>query len=60
MPAGVGGKDWPLWCGNKLMIVAGAKELIGPSEFVSGRGLIKLLKRKPLMISLVGVARQSG
>jgi hypothetical protein len=47
------GKDWPLWCGNKLMIVAGAKELIGPSEFVSGRGLIKLLKRKPLMISLV-------
>jgi hypothetical protein len=47
------GKDYPLWCGNKLMIVVGAKSLLGPSEFVSGRGIIKYLKRNPLTLCIV-------
>jgi hypothetical protein len=47
------GKDWPLWCGNKLMIAVGAKELLGPSEFVSGRGIIKFLKRNPVTLCFV-------
>ena len=37
------GKDHPLWCGNKLMIAVEAKSLLGPSEFVSGRGIIRYL-----------------
>jgi len=47
------GKDYPLWCGNKLMIAAGATSLLGPSEFVSGRGIIKYLKRNPLTLCIV-------
>ena len=47
------GKDYPLWCGNKLMIVAGHQGLIGPGEFVSGRGLVRFLKRNPLAICFV-------
>jgi hypothetical protein len=47
------GKDHPLWCGNKLMIVLGTSGLIGPSEFVSGRGVIKYLKRNPLVLCIV-------
>jgi hypothetical protein len=47
------GKDHPLWCGSKLMIAVGAKELLGPSEFVSGRGIIKYLKRSPLTLCIV-------
>src|SRR5262249_34200230 len=47
------GKDYPLWCGNKLMIAVGAKPLLGPSEFVSGRGIIKYLKRRPLTLCIV-------
>lgn len=47
------GKDYPLWCGNKLMIVLGTKSLLGPSEFVSGRGIIKYLKRNPLTLCIV-------
>jgi len=47
------GKDWPLWCGNKLMIIAGHQGLIGPGEFVSGRGLVRFLKRNPLAICFV-------
>lgn len=47
------GKDWPLWCGNKLMMAVGAKGLLGPSEFVSGRGIIKYLKRSPLTLCIV-------
>jgi hypothetical protein len=45
------GKDHPLWCGNKLMVALGCSKLLGPSEFVSGRGIIKYLKREPLVIS---------
>jgi hypothetical protein len=47
------GKDHPLWCGNKLMIEVGHKALLGPSEFVSGRGIIKYLKRNPLTLCIV-------
>src|SRR5262245_12817712 len=47
------GKDHPLWCGNKLMIAVGAKGLLGPSEFVSGRGIIKYLKRQRLILCIV-------
>jgi hypothetical protein len=47
------GKDYPLWCGNKLMITIGAGSLLGPSEFVSGRGIIKYLKRSPLTLCIV-------
>jgi hypothetical protein len=47
------GKDHPLWCGNKLMIALGARSLLGPSEFVSGRGIIKYLKRHPLTLCIV-------
>ena len=47
------GKDYPLWCGNKLMIAVGATSLLGPSEFVSGRGIIKYLKRNPLTLCIV-------
>src|SRR5262245_16670497 len=47
------GKDHPLWCGNKLMIALGQERLIGPSEFVSGRGIIKYLKRNPLVLCIV-------
>jgi hypothetical protein len=47
------GKDHPLWCGNKLMLAIGAKGLLGPSEFVSGRGIIKYLKRQPLALCIV-------
>jgi hypothetical protein len=47
------GKDHPLWCGNKLMIEVGHKGLLGPSEFVSGRGIIKYLKRQPLVLCIV-------
>jgi hypothetical protein len=47
------GKDYPLWCGNKLMIAVGAQKLLGPSEFVSGRGIIKFLKRNPLTLCIV-------
>ena len=47
------GKDWPLWCGKKLMIAAGWQELLGPGDFVSGVGLIKFLKRTPLLICFV-------
>src|SRR6516162_1101336 len=47
------GKDHPLWCGNKLMIAVGAKSLLGPSEFVSGRGIIRYLKRSPLTLCIV-------
>ena len=35
------------------MIAAGWPELLGPGDFVSGRGLIKFLKRTPLMICFV-------
>jgi hypothetical protein len=47
------GKDHPLWCGNKLMFAVGAGSLLGPSEFVSGRGIIKYLKRNPLTLCIV-------
>src|SRR6516164_5783616 len=47
------GKDHPLWCGNKLMIAVGAGGLLGPSEFVSGRGIVKYLKRNPLTLCIV-------
>jgi hypothetical protein len=47
------GKDYPLWCGNKLMIEVGAKSLLGPHEFVSGRGIIKYLKSNPLTLCIV-------
>jgi hypothetical protein len=47
------GKDHPLWCGNKIMIAIGAKGLLGPSEFVSGRGIIKYLKRNPVTLCIV-------
>src|SRR6516162_4792813 len=35
------------------MIVLGTSGLIGPSEFVSGRGVIKYLKRNPLVLCIV-------
>ena len=47
------GKDYPLWCGNRLMIAIGAQSLLGPGEFVSGRGIIKYLKRNPLTLCIV-------
>jgi hypothetical protein len=47
------GKDWPLWCGQKLMIAVGAKGLLGPHEFVSGQGFKQFLKRNPLTICFV-------
>src|SRR5262249_49069625 len=47
------GKDHPLWCGNRLMIAVGAQSLLGPGEFVSGRGIIKFLKRNPLTLCIV-------
>jgi hypothetical protein len=49
------GKDHPLWCGKKLMIMAGWPELIGPGNFVSGRGFIRFLKRTkvPLAVCFV-------
>jgi hypothetical protein len=47
------GKDYPLWCGNRLMIAVGAQSLLGPGEFVSGRGIIKYLKRNPLTLCIV-------
>jgi hypothetical protein len=47
------GKDYPLWCGNRLMIAVGAQPLLGPGEFVSGRGIIKYLKRNPLTLCIV-------
>jgi hypothetical protein len=47
------GKDHPLWCGNKIMIEVGQRGLLGPSEFVSGRGIIKYLKRQPLTLCIV-------
>jgi hypothetical protein len=47
------GKDYPLWCATKLMIVVGAEGLLGPSEYVSGRGIVKYLKRNPLTLCVV-------
>ena len=47
------GKGHPVWCGKKLMVEVGAKDLLGPTEFVSGRGTIKILKRQPLMLCIV-------
>jgi hypothetical protein len=35
------------------MIEVGAKSLLGPHEFVSGRGIIKYLKRNPLTLCIV-------
>jgi hypothetical protein len=44
------GKDYPLKAGKALMHAVGARDLIGPDEFVSGPGLWRRIKRSPLLI----------
>jgi hypothetical protein len=44
------GKDWPLRACAVLMDGAGAQDLLGPNEFASAPGLVKRLKRNPLML----------
>jgi hypothetical protein len=51
-PSGYG-KDWPLQAGEKLMDASGKSALVGPSEWASEPGFIKLLKRTPLMVCFV-------
>jgi hypothetical protein len=47
------GKDWPLRAGAALMDGVGAQDLLGPNEFASGPGLVKRLKRNPLMLCFI-------
>src|SRR5262249_14498252 len=43
------GKDWPLQCGTRLMERLGLEDNIGPSEWASSPGLMKRLKRNPVL-----------
>jgi hypothetical protein len=51
-PSGFG-KDWPLHCGEQLMLAAGAGELVGPGEFVSSGGFLRHLSNHPLIVCFV-------
>jgi hypothetical protein len=51
-PSGFG-KDWPLHCGEQLMIAVGAGELVGPGEFASSPGFLRHLSTNPLIICFI-------
>ena len=47
------GKDWPLHCGEALMVAIGEAGLLGPHELASSTGVWNWLKRNPLTLCFV-------
>lgn len=44
------GKDWPLQCGTRIFDAIGMADRLGPSEWVSGRGMLKRMQKGGVMV----------